>query len=188
MYKSIFEALPLPLSGDILGISGLKFWTGSPNYIPPKKIITDSAHVVQTEFPGVNVCKLPYPNNTYDYVICDQVIEHVEGNVQTAVNEMRRVLKPKGIAIITTGFMYPIHYGPKDLWRFSKDGLCYLCSDFSEVIECGSWGNRLALILFSLYRKFSDLEVPERKFSLTNYIATKNNEIYPLTTWIIIRK
>jgi ubiquinone/menaquinone biosynthesis C-methylase UbiE len=39
--------------------------------------------------------RLPFPDNTFDLISCHTVIEHVE-NVETALNEMMRVLKPGG--------------------------------------------------------------------------------------------
>lgn len=43
--------------------------------------------------------KLPFPNNTFDLVICTEVLEHVI-NPAGVMDEIKRVLKPKGIAVI----------------------------------------------------------------------------------------
>ena len=45
MYNRIFSVLDLPLSGDILAISGIKYWQGSKNYTPLRKIIDDDARI-----------------------------------------------------------------------------------------------------------------------------------------------
>ncbi|MCD6565400.1 MAG: methyltransferase domain-containing protein [Bacteroidales bacterium] len=45
--------------------------------------------------------KLPFPNNSFDRVISREVIEHVI-NPQLMLNEIYRVLKPEGIAIVAT--------------------------------------------------------------------------------------
>ena len=188
MYQTLFEALPIPLEGTILGVRGLKYWTGSKNYTPPQKIIADSAHITITTYPEVNICALPYPDNSFDIVISDQVLEHIEGDVQKAIDECRRVLKPGGLCIIGTVFINPVHYGPKDLWRFSPDALRYLCRGFSEIKECGSWGNRWAHILFFLYENARDWQVPNHRWSMRHFLATSNNPKYPLMTWIIAKK
>ncbi len=188
LYRTLFAKLPLPLGGKILGISGLKYWKGSRHYRPDREIISKDAEIVETGWPKVSMCALPYPDNTFDYVISDQVLEHIEGDVQQAINEAYRVLKPGGLLIVGTGFIYPIHYGPKDLWRFSTDALRYLCRNFGTIIECGSWGNRPAHILFFLYDKARDWKVPKRRWSIMRALANYNDEKYPLSTWIIAKK
>lgn len=188
MYKKIFSALDLPIHGNILGISGLKFWRGSKNYTPPFPIIAEGAAVTEAYFPDIRMEALPYADNTFDYVIADQVIEHIEGDVQKAIDEARRVLKKGGVAVIATTFIQPIHWGPKDMWRFSPDALRYLCRDFSEIIQCEGWGNRFAHALFFLYPKSRAWQVPEQKWSVARLFATTNDKCYPLTTWIIVKK
>lgn len=188
MYTAIFTALPLPLRGNILGVSGLKYFIGSPHYTPPCKVIADDATITETDYPAVNICAMPYTDNTFDYVIADMVIEHVEGNPQKVFDEIRRVLKPGGIAIVTSVFMYRIHWGPKDLWRFSPDALRYLARDWSHIIQASSWGNRWMHICLLLYRKTVDIKIPSRKWSLIRKFATYNDPAYPFTTWIIVRK
>lgn len=187
-YKSLFETLPLPLSGKILGISGLKYWIGSKNYKPPREIISQNAEIVQADFPEVDICSLPYPDNSFDWVICDCVLEHVEGDIQKAVQEIYRVLKKNGSVIVTSAFMYPVHWGPKDLWRFHPDALRYLCRNFAEITHVGSWGNRWTQLLFLLYENARDWQVSEKKLSLTRFLATSNDEKYPIMVWIVAKK
>ena len=188
MYQSVFSALDLPLSGDILGISGLKYWVGSKNYKPPRKIIDERARITKAEYPDVNILHLPYVDNSFDFVICDQVLEHVEGSVERTVSEMRRVLRPGGKVIIATVFINPLHYGPKDLWRFSPDALRYLCRDFSEIIQCEGGGNRFAHALFFLYPRSRDWQVKNHWWSITRALVSRNDLNYPQQTWIIAKK
>lgn len=188
MYQNIFKNLSLPLDGEILGISGLKYWRGSKNYSPPIKVFSENAKITEAHFPEVNICSLPFENNTFDFIINDQVLEHVEGNIFQAIEECKRVLKPGGILIIGTTFIQPIHYGPKDLWRFSPEGLRFLCKDFSQIIECGSWGNRWIHALFFIYEPARDWKVPRRKINPIHFLATYNDIRYPLTTWILAQK
>lgn len=46
---------------------------------------------------------LPFPSNSFDTVVFSEVIEHLPQNTEAqALNEIKRVLKPKGILILAT--------------------------------------------------------------------------------------
>jgi ubiquinone/menaquinone biosynthesis C-methylase UbiE len=49
----------------------------------------------------INIESIPYPNNYFDFIICSHVLGHVE-NEQKAIEELYRVLKPDGKALIMT--------------------------------------------------------------------------------------
>ncbi len=44
---------------------------------------------------------LPYADNSFDLITCTEVFEHVE-NYRAILREMRRILKPGGMVVITT--------------------------------------------------------------------------------------
>ena len=69
--------------------------------------------------------KLPFASNSFDAIVCTEVLEHVE-NIDTVINELYRVLKPRGRMIITTPFMCIEHEMPYDFRRFSLNGLSNL--------------------------------------------------------------
>ena len=46
-----------------------------------------------------DICNLPFANNTFDWVLCNHVLEHIEDD-QKAMSELFRVLKPGGRAIL----------------------------------------------------------------------------------------
>lgn len=48
---------------------------------------------------NINVLDIPYQENTFDYIICNHVLEHVPEDI-LAMRELRRVLKKGGIAIL----------------------------------------------------------------------------------------
>jgi SAM-dependent methyltransferase len=70
---------------------------------------------------------------TFDVVLCTEMLEHTR-EPQRAVDEMRRVLKPGGLLLLTTRFLFPIHDAPHDYFRFTKYGLRHLLRGF-EVLE-----------------------------------------------------
>lgn len=45
---------------------------------------------------------LPVPDNTFDYVLCCEVVEHMELDPMFMIAEINRVLKPGGMVILTT--------------------------------------------------------------------------------------
>ena len=95
--------------------------------------------------------------NLFDTIIATQVLEHLY-HPHKAVQEMLRVLKKGGVAIVSTVFVYPYHGEPCDYFRFTKYGLEYLFKDFSkiEIISFGS--TRDALIeLITTKNKYTKL-------------------------------
>ncbi len=45
--------------------------------------------------------KLPFANNSFDIVLCTEVIEHVNKPLKT-ISEIKRVVKPGGVIVLTT--------------------------------------------------------------------------------------
>jgi len=178
MYMKIKEYFNKPLDGKILGISGID------NFRP---LFSPNAEVVDAYYPDVDIQNLPYEDNSFDFVISDQVIEHIE-DPKKAITESLRVLKKGGLAIHTTCFFNYIHLFPIDFWRFSPDALRYLCKDFSEIIHCDGWGNRVAISLCFLSDRFRFIKIPETKYSIRNLIATCNEDKYPIVTWVVAKK
>lgn len=177
MYKDIIDHIPEGFDpANILFVSSdyplvELFWNSK------KKVV---------KYPEYDVCNLhQIEDNQYECVICDQVIEHVE-NPFDAVNEMYRVLKPDGVMILTTVFMYPIHEWPKDYWRFAPDGLRKLCEKF-QVIHCDGWGNQEMVKLIADLRE-KGKSVPHIKDKEVSGLLDISNPETPLTTWIIARK
>jgi SAM-dependent methyltransferase len=147
----------------------------------------ESADVTEANYPEHNIIDLnAFPNSAFDFVLSDQVLEHIAGNPQLAFDESLRVLKPGGIAVHTTCFIYPIHYGPSDFWRFTPDALRYLARDFSEIITADGWGNRWVWITQALGLLF--VPVPEAKWHPLQRVVARNDRLWPVSTWIVARK
>ena len=135
MYKRIKENFNELMTGKILCVSGIN------NFY--HLIDMEASEITEVEYPDVDMQNLPSNEETFDFIVSDQVVEHLE-NPQKAIQESYRVLKKGGIAIHTTCFINSLHLCPKDLWRFSPDALRYLCRDFSEILRCEGWGNHIA--------------------------------------------
>ncbi len=146
----------------------------------------DPAQVVEANFPEFDILSLPFPNEHFACVVSDQVLEHVEGNPQTAIDESFRVLKPGGVVVHTTCLVHPIHECPKDLWRFTPDGLRFLCRRFSGILDCGGWGNPYVWIYIALGLRFDG--VPKSRRHPVHKLAHLNDQNWPMVTWIVARR
>ena len=68
---------------------------------------------------------LPFKNGSFDNVVAFEVLEHVF-EVENAIYEINRVLKPGGGLLVSTPFMYREHEGPFDSARYTSWGINYL--------------------------------------------------------------
>jgi len=135
--RSVLSQRPMEC-GRLLSISeseNLAGWTG----LKPGEI-------VHAHYPEYNCLCLPFENESFDTLLSDQVLEHVEGSPQQAIDEAYRILRPGGIAIHTTCFINPIHRMPKDFWRFTPEALELLHSKWGEIIEVGGVGKLPGLV------------------------------------------
>ena len=59
-----------------------------------------------------DICDLPIENDTYDYILCNHVLEHIDDDIK-AMKELYRVLKKGGIGI----FQIPIDIERKNTFE-----------------------------------------------------------------------
>jgi SAM-dependent methyltransferase len=103
---------------------------------------------VSLNYPQFDICD-PTPQDTYDVVVCEQVLEHVIDPFLAAAN-LRALCNPGGHVVVTSPFLIRPHelpmFGMRDYWRFTPRGLTVLLERAGlEVIEASSWGNRLGV-------------------------------------------
>jgi SAM-dependent methyltransferase len=93
-------------------------------------------------YPNVDVVadahQLPFPDASFDSVICSAVLEHAE-RPWTVASEIRRVLKVGGAAIIQAPFLEGVH-DEHDYFRFTQKGLVSLFPGFRIVKQGVSAG------------------------------------------------
>lgn len=95
---------------------------------------------------------LPLQSNSFDTVICSDVIEHL---VQPLIlfSEINRVLKPGGYLLLNYPFLYGIHEAPHDHQRYTEFFIRKIANDFSmDVIHCFAYGNLLDMFEHSSIR------------------------------------
>lgn len=131
---------PEDISGkSILEIGSFDF-NGSPRYYVEKHNPKKYLGIDIVSGKGVDeICDVQsiverYGKESYDIVICMEVIEHIL-DWKNAIEKMKTVLTKNGKLIITTrspGF--PIHGWPDDYWRFTKENFREIFSDMENVI------------------------------------------------------
>ena len=94
---------------------------------------------------------LPVATGAAGMVLCTQVLEHVE-DPAAAVGEMRRVLRPGGVCVLSTHGTWFYHPDPQDYWRWTSAGLARLFSEagFETVTVTPVGGTRLSLAVLAL--------------------------------------
>jgi len=76
----------------------------------------DDSKTVDAYYDGAHV---PFPNASFDAVLCTQVLEHAD-DPAAIVSEAARVLTPGGSAFFSMPFVYPEHEIPYDFRRFTR--------------------------------------------------------------------
>jgi len=117
--------------------------------------------------------ELPFATGSLDAVCMTEVLEHVE-RPQRAVDEVRRALKPGGVLLVTSPFVWPWHGIPgvyRDFWRFTHEGWAYLLRDFAKVaITRVPWTNEGATF-WDMVRRFEGMGWKRDVDAATGYLA-----------------
>ncbi|MGH7771186.1 MAG: methyltransferase domain-containing protein, partial [Candidatus Binatia bacterium] len=84
------------------------------------------------------------PSNIFDCIVCTHVL-HVIFELNKAVKELYRVLKPGGVLLVTVPHVSMCDPGSKEIWRFTPDGLyLVLAQVFGEPnVTVRAYGNSL---------------------------------------------
>lgn len=79
--------------------------------------------------------RFPFHDHDFDGIVCNQVLEHVF-TPDRFLGEIRRVLKPGGLLLLTVPFVWDEHEQPWDYARYSSFGLRSLLEKNGfEVLE-----------------------------------------------------
>lgn len=95
---------------------------------------------------------LPLENETFDAIICTQVLEHLEWP-RESVSEFYRVLKTDGKLFITAPMAHGEHQVPYDFYRYTSYGLksILMNAGFKEdSIIVGSFGGAYTRIAYEI--------------------------------------
>lgn len=125
---------------------------------------------------------LPFSDSCFDTAVSFQAFEHF-GEPWTAFEEVSRVLRRGGIALITTHQAFHLHGEPYDFFRYTKYGLALLAERAGlEVLEIEHHGGMWAMVgqamLLSLLGK-----VPGWAYCYLRPLFVLWNFIFGLLEW-----
>lgn len=132
--------------------------------MPFKKYLPDRDYVgVDDSFTAdikADATKIPLEDGYADAVICSEVLEHLPQPI-LAVREIRRLLKAGGHAYITVPMYWPLHYQPRDFWRFTNFSLMTIMAQYDFKIKyMNRYGGlnffiacRISETVYNLFRK-----------------------------------
>lgn len=90
---------------------------------------------------------IPLSTMRFDTVLATDVLEHLR-NPQFFCDEVARVLRPCGKLLLGVPFLYGIHEEPHDYFRYTRNGLSWLCRQSGlDVVEVTPYGGPLAVVL-----------------------------------------
>lgn len=127
MYRDLAAAAQLA-GGSLLDVGSAKS--------PYRGLFPQVERYVSVDYPNVNHpaeqadvygngLDLPFADQSFDTVLCTQVIEHVPEPARLLA-EIARVLRPGGLLLLTAPHIWELHEEPFDFYRYTRHGLAYL--------------------------------------------------------------
>jgi SAM-dependent methyltransferase len=137
---------------------------------------------------------LSFESNSVDTAICISVLQHVF-EIDQAINEIIRVLKPGGECLITNGFLFPVCM-EYDYYRFTSKFWEKKLENENVEFEIKLIGNKYAAIsnlLLRPYGRYLGIRVLLNKilsipFTFLYSGIIKNEDNSPLGVAVIVRK
>lgn len=159
------------LNGKILDLGGVK----NANY---HKLIKGSHNIevvniaddAQADFNFDLENKFPLESNSYENIICLNVLEHIF-NYKNVADESFRILKPGGAIINVTPFLLNVHECPDDYWRYTKRALYKIFEQAGfQAIEISEIGTGLFGAVYQLQFGFYKINII-RKLAMFLHIS-----------------
>jgi SAM-dependent methyltransferase len=116
-----------------------------------------------------SIYDVPVDSNSYDFILCTQVLEHLEFP-EKAFAEFNRILKPGGKVFLTVPLGQGEHQVPHDYFRYTRYGLKSLGNrNELELIYIKSQGGIFINLEYILWQSISYL-LPFNNIALIRYI------------------
>ncbi len=130
------------------------------------------------DYPEFDICKQRMVDQ-FDIVIVDQVLEHV-ADPERAIRNIHAMIKPGGLALIATPFLFRVHARPHDFTRWTQEGLVEILARNGfekDCIQADSWGNKACAR--------AHIGGPVRDYGF--WRSLENDSEYPLQVWAVAR-
>jgi SAM-dependent methyltransferase len=126
--------LAVHLHGDVIDVG-----CGTQPY---RQYLTEARTVTACDFDGGRgdvdfICPahdIPKPSESFDGVLCTEVLEHVPDPV-AVWKEFFRILRPGGHVLVSTPMYWPSHEQPYDFYRYPEHGLRHLAKTAGFEVE-----------------------------------------------------
>lgn len=132
---------------------------------------------------------IPFNDQEFDSVVCNQVLEHVP-NPSEILMEIRRVLKTDGFLLLSVPFINEEHEQPFDYFRYTSFGIEQLLEECQmEVVEYKKLNKNIILVCTSLWicylYKLTKTKHPWVSLLLTPFLFTQSIIIGKLLSFIL---
>ena len=116
-----------------------------------------------------DICDLPFKDNSFDFIICNHVLEHIPDDTK-AMQELYRVLAPSGTAIVQ------VPYDAKREITFEDDTI----TDQSERTRIFGQYDHLRVYGMDYFKKLSSIGFDVNALDYTSGISSDDIERYRL--------
>lgn len=152
--------------------------------------LPENQKFIVKNWPEVDCMREDFTRESLAAIIADYTLEHIS-KPWLAVEATLNMLKPGGVAIYTTHWVFLDHTGDQeeDYWRFSPKGLKVLFDSFSQVTT-GCWGNaNLTCEILKQYSEGSQGVLRKDVPQITDSeIVNARDRIYAVSSWIVAVK
>ena len=116
-----------------------------------------------------DICDLPFKDNSFDFIICNHVLEHIPDDTK-AMQELYRVLAPAGTAVVQ------VPYDAKREITFEDDTI----TDQSERTRIFGQYDHLRVYGMDYFKKLSSIGFDVNALDYTSSISSDDIERYRL--------
>ena len=159
-------------SFDTLEISAGEYWR--ENYI--------FKSYEEFNYPEYDICGDVNIKKKYDFIIADNVWEHLKFPYK-ATRNIYNLLNKNGYFLVIVPFLIRVHNVPIDCTRWTEDGIRYFlyeCGFELKNIYTNSWGNKECVK--------SNLRSDDTWTRIGFYKNLKNDKKFPVQVWALAQK
>lgn len=112
LLPAVLGSLP---AGEILVFAPELILLQQLERLTERHVVTTDYLSVDVDYPGEDIQRLSFADESYGLILCNHVLEHVPDDA-AALHETGRVLRPGGVAVFTI----PGEYDGRPTWTFEK--------------------------------------------------------------------